>query len=107
MDRILIGLVVGAAFASTIAIFNSKSFLLWQKIILGILVIFVPAQWVLAIVFFLGNNYSDNNPEIKNKALKFFNNFLPKEMNDKMRKDKNHNGEISEKGFQGSNPYSK
>lgn len=110
MDRILIGLIVGAAFTSTIAIINSKSYLLWQKVVLGILIIFVPAQWVLAIIFYFINNFVDNNPKIKSTTNSFLDNFKPVDKNATSNTDNSITNASSHKhqeGFDGSNPYSK
>ncbi|MFV0304713.1 MAG: hypothetical protein ACK5IC_04420, partial [Moheibacter sp.] len=56
MDKnIGVGLLVGLAFACTIAFNKSKNFNKSQKIILTILIIFLPAQLILALLFYLYN----------------------------------------------------
>lgn len=84
MEKILVGLIVGAVLVSTFTILKSKYFLGWQKFILGILIVFPPAQWILAVVFYLSNNFVDNNPKIKDKAYSTANtivkNFQPVEV---------------------------
>ena len=110
MDRILVGLLVGDTLASTVAILNSKSFLLWQKIILAILAIFFPAQWILAIIFYYANNLSDNNPDYKSSFGAFLRNFqtVDKNRTTSGKHPNDHSpSNMKNSGFNGSNPYSK
>ena len=104
MDRILVGLVVGATTAILLAIVKSNAFNQWQKIVLGILIIFPPAQWVLAIIFYLSNNYVENNPKIKSNVNKFINDFQPpkKEENNISRQNDNNNKPSNNKEFNGN-----
>lgn len=109
MDKIFVGLVVGASFLILLAILKSNAFNQWQKIVLGILIIFPPAQWVLAIIFYLSNNYVENNPKIKSNVNKFINDFQPpkKEENNFNNQSDNRNKPSGNKEFNGNNPYSK
>jgi len=61
-QKIGIGIIVGLTFASTSFIWTSAYFTKTQKIVLGILLLFPPAQWVLAI--FLGLWNKSNNSTV-------------------------------------------
>jgi ABC-type multidrug transport system fused ATPase/permease subunit len=58
-NQIGIGILVGLTVTSTIYILQSDYFTKIQKVILGILFIFPPAQWVLAIISGLWNKYNN------------------------------------------------
>jgi hypothetical protein len=55
-----VGILVALTFTSTIFILQSNYFTKSQKIILGILFIFPPAQWILGIIIGFGNKYKDS-----------------------------------------------
>lgn len=61
-NNIGVGIIVGLTFASTVFILKSDYFTKSQKIVLGILFIFPPAQWVLAIILGIWNK--NNNVSI-------------------------------------------
>ncbi|MCG8182881.1 SHOCT domain-containing protein [Tenacibaculum piscium] len=61
MDKgIGVGIIVALTFTSTIFILQSNYFSKNQKIILGILFVFPPAQWVLALIIGIWNKQSES-----------------------------------------------
>ncbi|PQB06889.1 hypothetical protein BST83_06785 [Polaribacter filamentus] len=58
-NQIGIGILVGLTVTSTIYILQSNYFTKVQKVILGILFIFPPAQWILAITVGIWNSYNN------------------------------------------------
>ncbi len=58
--NIVVGIFVGLTFASTISIIESTYFTKNQKIFLGILVVFPPAQWILALVIGIWNKQTES-----------------------------------------------
>tara|TARA_R110002111_G_C5899768_1_gene364046 strand:- start:50 stop:859 length:810 start_codon:yes stop_codon:yes gene_type:complete len=61
-NNIGVGIIVGLTFASTVFILKSDYFTKSQKIVLGVLFVFPPAQWILAIVLGIWNK--NNNISI-------------------------------------------
>ncbi|MFS4455477.1 DUF805 domain-containing protein [Maribacter sp. 2304DJ31-5] len=61
-NSIGVGILVGLTFASTVFILKSDYFTKPQKMVLGILFVFPPAQWVLAIILGIWNK--NNNISI-------------------------------------------
>ena len=61
MDKnIGVGIIVGLTLFSTIFILKSNYFSKTQKIILGILLVFPPAQWLLAIILGVWNKKTES-----------------------------------------------
>ncbi len=118
MERVLIGLIVGFTFSVFVFIVKSNYFTGWQKVVLGILIIFPPAQWGLALIFYFGNNVVANNPKIKTDTADFFDNFLPEKntenknsTNDVVEIEKSFPARDNDKSknttFKGIDPYAK
>jgi hypothetical protein len=59
-NSIGVGLIVGIAITTTVIIYNSKSFNNIQKNILLVLIVFIPAQWILALIFIIYNTQKGN-----------------------------------------------
>lgn len=58
--NIVVGIFVGLTFASTIFILKSTYFTKNQKIFLGILFVFPPAQWILALIIGIWNKQTES-----------------------------------------------
>ena len=63
--RIGVGILVGLVFTTTTAIISSDYYTKPQKIILGILFIFPPAQWILALIIGLWNKQTESTVGFK------------------------------------------
>ncbi|WP_435255434.1 DUF805 domain-containing protein [Tenacibaculum sp. A30] len=74
-----VGILIGLTFASTIFIIRSNYFTYLQKVILGILFLFPPAQWILAIILGVWNKQNNisigHNIDKTNSRIKDLENF--------------------------------
>lgn len=64
-ERILIGAIVGLGTVSSIYIWKSENFSKVQKVILLVCILFLPLQWVLAIVMYFYNKDRNSLPSFK------------------------------------------
>lgn len=68
-EKILIGSILGITFGLAIYIWNSKEFAFSQKIIVWILIIFPPAQWLFALVSYLYNKQANTLDSFKEENI--------------------------------------
>jgi len=68
-NSIGVGIIVGLTFTSTIFVLNSEYFTKRQKVILGILFLFPPAQWVLALILGIWNSSNNTTESFKTNKI--------------------------------------
>lgn len=77
-DKIGVAFLVGLVFMTTIHIIKSDYFTKTQKNILGILIIFPPAQWILALIIGIWNKQTEATIGFKIDSVNKNNNELQK-----------------------------